>query len=197
MNDMKRSKSVKLTLMLGAFSQLSGCIDPEEKALIFNNVDDCTSFGVEESACVSQYQEALANHEIESPKYNSAQLCENDFGFNQCENKGSIWQPIMAGFMLAAVAQAVDEGLDYYKKKKRKQAFYNGAYFGKSRPLYRSRDDYFSFRNANNSFVSSVSNRGTVMVKKSTTSEPVAAKRVTTKRGGFGRSASSRSSWGG
>ncbi|CCQ10778.1 predicted integral membrane protein [Pseudoalteromonas luteoviolacea B = ATCC 29581] len=194
---MKRSNSLKLTLMLGSVFSLSGCGDSEEQSLIFTNVDDCTAFGIDQEACQAQYQQALENHATESPKYATEALCENDFGFEQCENRGSIWQPIMAGFMLAAVAEAVDEGLDFYKKKKRKQAYMNGGFFGKARPLYRSKDDYFSFRNANNQYISSIRNRGTVMVKKSKSDYPVTTKRVTTKRGGFGRSASSRSSWGG
>jgi uncharacterized protein YgiB involved in biofilm formation len=194
---MKRSKSLKLTLMLGLTGALSGCGDNEEQTLVFNDIDDCNAFGVDVEACTSQYQQALENHLAESPKYISEALCESDFGFDQCENNGSIWQPIMAGFMLAAVAEAIDEGLDYRKKKKRKQAYLNGGYFGSARPLYRAKDDYFSFRNSNNDYISSVSNRGSVMVKKSKTSYPVTTQRVTTKRSGFGRSASSRSSWGG
>ncbi|MFC3031923.1 DUF1190 domain-containing protein [Pseudoalteromonas fenneropenaei] len=194
---MKRSRFIKLTLMLGASTQLAGCGDSEEQSLIFNNIEDCTSFGVDVEACTAQYQQALENHVQEAPKYANQQLCESDFGFDQCEGSGSIWRPIMAGFLIAAVAEAVDEGLDYAKKKKRKQAYMGGTYFGGGRPLYRSRDDYFSFRNSKNDYISSVSNRGSVMVKKSATSYPVTTSRTTTSRGGFGRSASSRSSWGG
>ncbi|GAP75237.1 MULTISPECIES: DUF1190 domain-containing protein [Pseudoalteromonas] len=192
---MKRTNKLKLTLMLGASAGLSGCTDPEEPALLFTDVDDCTDFGVERDVCQAQYQQALANHDIEAPKYANENLCENDFGFERCEQEGSIWRPIMAGFMIAAVAEAVDEGLDLMKKKKKrkKYAFLGGNYYSGAKPLYRSRDDFFSFRNANNDYIGSVNNRGTTMVKKSKVKYASKPKRVTRSRGGFGRRASSRS----
>ncbi|MEM0513866.1 DUF1190 domain-containing protein [Pseudoalteromonas sp. YIC-827] len=195
---MKRTSKLKLTLMLGATAGLSGCGDSEEPALLFNDAEDCMSFGVEQEVCQAQYQEALANHAVEAPKYVNEGLCENDFGFDQCEQEGSIWRPIMAGFMIAAVAEAVDEGLDLMKKKKRKKyAYLGGNYYSGAKPLYRSRDDFFSFRNANNGYIGSVNNRGTTMVKKSQIHYSSKPKTVTSSRGGFGRRAASRSSFGG
>ncbi len=190
---MKRTSSLKLTLMLGTTAVLSGCGDSEEQALIFKDPEDCMDFGVEAEACEAQYQQALSNHFLEAPRYGSEGSCEADFGYDNCDNEGSIWRPIMAGFMLAAVAEAVDEGFDMMKKKKRKKyAFLGGSAYGGSKPLYRSRDDYFSYRNANNQYIGSVNNRGTTLVKKSKVKYTSKPRTRTVKRGGFGSRASSR-----
>ena len=108
----------------------------------------------------------------------------------------------MAGFMLAVVAEAVeeaiDEGFDYAKKKKRKKyASYGGKYFGGSKPLYRAKDDFFSYRNANNQYIGSTRTKGPTLVKKSRVKYTSKPKTKTTSRGGFGSRASSRSSFGG
>lgn len=191
---MKRASKLKLTLMLGASAALQGCGDPEERTLVFKDIDDCTDFGVELEACQAQYQQALANHAVEAPKYANENLCESDFGYNQCENQGSLWRPIMTGFMIAAVANAVGDALDLKKRKKyKKHAFLGGHLYSGAKPLYRSRDDFFSFRNANGQRVSSVNNRGTTMVKKSKVHYTSKPKTVTRSRGGFGKRASSRS----
>ncbi|MCF2856494.1 DUF1190 domain-containing protein [Pseudoalteromonas sp. SMS1] len=197
---MKRSKHIKLTLMMGAGVGLAGCGEQDESALLFKNVDECTSYGVEEDACEFQYQQAQNSHLSEAPKYATEQLCESDFGYEQCDNNGGIWRPIMAGFMIAAIAEAVDEGLDALKKRKRKKAaFLSGQYYSGAKPLYRSKDDFFKYRNAQNAVVASTITSGTTKVKSSTIRyQSKQGKFVsrTKSRGGFGRSASSRS-WGG
>ena len=193
---MKRSKSIKLTLLMGATGGLTACGDRDESALIFQDVDECTSFGVEQEACQYQYQQALQNHQQEAPKYAAERLCESDFDYDRCEESGGIWRPIMAGFMVAALAEAVDEGLDMMKKRKRKKAaFLSGGYYSGAKPLYRARDDFFSYRNSQNDFVASSRTAGTTTVKSSKLNYKPRAKSVTRSRGGFGRSAS-RSSWG-
>ncbi len=185
---MKRSSKLKLTLMMGLAGGLSGCGESDESALIFKNPDDCSDYGVEQQACEAQYQQALASHEQEAPKYANQQLCESDFGFQQCEGSGSFWRPLMAGFMIAKVADMVGDSF-----KRKRYASLSGSYYNGGKPLYRSRDDYFSFRNANNQFVAPLSNRGTTMVKKSAVHYSPKVKSVTRSRGGFGKSASSRS----
>ncbi|KZN34919.1 DUF1190 domain-containing protein [Pseudoalteromonas luteoviolacea] len=197
---MKRSKHIKLTLMMGASAGLVGCGDSDESALLFKNIDECTSFGVEEDACQFQYEQAQNRHLSEAPKYATEQLCESDFGYEQCDNNGGIWRPLMAGFMVAAIAEAVDEGLDAMKKRKRKKAaFLSGKYYSGAKPLYRSKDDYFKYRNAQNAIVASTSAAGTTKVSASAINYRAKPNKVVTRtksRGGFGRSASSRS-WGG
>ncbi|CAM4480708.1 DUF1190 domain-containing protein [Pseudoalteromonas maricaloris] len=197
---MKRSRTIKLTLLMGATGGLTACGDSDESALLFKDVDECTSFGIEEEACQFQYQQALDSHRQEAPKYASEQLCESDFGFDRCENSsGEIWRPIMAGFMVAALAEAVDEGLDMMKKRKKKKAAYlGGTYYSGAKPLYRSRDDFFSYRNAQNGFVASAKSSGTTSVKSSTINYKPRASSVSRSRGGFGRTASRSSggSWG-
>lgn len=192
---MKRTSKLKLTLMLGAGVGLSGCGESDESALLFKDVDDCEQWGVERFECEVQYQEALANHYIEAPKYTSESNCESDFGFDQCErDNNSIWRPIMAGFMIGLVAEAVDEALDYAKKKKRKKyAHFGGSSYGGSKPLYRAKDDFFSFRNSNNQTIGSINNRGSIMVKKSKVKFTSKPKSISRSRGGFGSRASSRS----
>lgn len=192
---MKRTSKLKLTLMLGAGFGLTGCGESDESTLLFKDVDDCEQWGVERLECEVQYQEALANHLVEAPKYTTESNCESDFGFDQCErDNNSIWRPIMAGFMIGLVAEAVDEALDYAKKKKRKKyAYFGGSSYGGSKPLYRSKDDFFNFRNSNNQLIGSINNRGTVMVKKSKVKFTSKPKSVSRSRGGFGSRASSRS----
>lgn len=198
---MKRSKKIQLTLLMGASGGLAGCGDSDESALLFENVQECTYFGIEEQTCEVEYQDALASHLQEAPRYATEQLCASDFGYNRCENNSGIWQPIMAGFMVALVAEAVAEAIDeagdaLKKKRKHKGAFLGGRYYSGAKPLYRSRDDFFNYRNSNNDFVASTNNRGTTLVKSSKIRYTGKTKSVTRKRGGFGRSAS-RSSWGG
>ncbi|MDK1287406.1 DUF1190 domain-containing protein [Pseudoalteromonas umbrosa] len=197
---MKRSKQIKLTLMMGTSVGLIGCSDSEESTLLFKDVDDCTSFGVETESCLFHYEQAQDQHLSEAPRYATEQLCESDFGYERCENNGGLWRPVMAGFMVALLAEAVDEGLDAMKKrKKRKAAFLSGKYYSGAKPLYRSKDDFFNYRNAQNSVVASVNSAGTTTVKsKIVNYKPKPSKTITrTKsRGGFGRSASSKS-WGG
>tara|TARA_Y100001956_G_scaffold72134_1_gene77417 strand:- start:930 stop:1514 length:585 start_codon:yes stop_codon:yes gene_type:complete len=194
---MKRSKHIKLTLLMGATGSLAGCGDSEESALLFQDTNECNSFGIELETCQAEYQQALEQHLNEAPRYATEQLCEGDFGFDRCESNGGIWQPLMAGFMIGLVAEAVDEGLDALKKKrKHKRAMLGGKYYSGAKPLYRSRDDFFSYRNSNNDYVASASSSGSTLVKSSKVNYKAKRKPVTRKRGGFGRSAS-RSSWGG
>jgi uncharacterized protein YgiB involved in biofilm formation len=190
---MKRSSSLKLSLMMGAGAMLTGCGDDIESALLFQNVDDCTNYGFDAQECQFHYQDALANHAIEAPRYNSENLCESDFGYDQCESSSGIWRPIMAGFMVAMIAEAVDEAFDYAKKKKRKVSKGSAGFYSGSKPLYRSKDDFFNYRSSSNALIGSIKNRGTVSVKKSAVKYTSKPKTVTSSRGGFGKVASSRS----
>ena len=125
---MKRTNKLKLTLMLGASAGLSGCTDPEEPALLFTDVDDCTDFGVERDVCQAQYHRPWLITILKRQSTPMKTSVKMTSGLSAVSKKAD--GIIMAGFMIAAVAEAVDEFIDLMKKKKKrkKNAFLGGNY---------------------------------------------------------------------
>lgn len=201
---------------------LSGCGDESEQVITFKNVDECKSsnkFAPE--VCDASYKSAqdAASKEL---RYKTQSDCYSDFGTSQCrvirDDNGNSWfVPAMAGFM---VAQALNTntygGMDvddiaearYYDEKRKteklkqeklkreeRQTSSAATVVPRSKPLYRSKDDYGSLRTASNRKVGSVFNTGraTTVSKRAFVSKP---KATTLSRGSFGSSAS-RGGWGG
>lgn len=194
---MKRSRFVTLSLMAGASTLLAGCGQSESKVVTYSSLDDCikdNTFTADQ--CRTQYQKALQENKEHAPHYTQRNACERDFGYGQCEDRGSFWAPFMAGFMMNMVAQNVHRGSNVY---------YSSSY---GAPLYRSSDDRRHYRSASNHVVGRTGMRKPITVyddvlrskgsSSSYHSSGSFGKRAPTiSRGGFGRSSSARGSWGG
>lgn len=185
---MKRSRVLRLALMGSAPFVLSACSDEPEQALVYNNVQECEAQALlTPEQCKTEFEKAVNNHLQAAPRYAQQAACEADFGNGACQNlnSGGNWFiPAMAGFM---IGQALDRDRHYSGS-----SFYYGG-GGRSQPLYRSRDDWHSWRTANNARIGKYS--GKVWVDPNDT-KPAMSPR-TMSRGGFGSRAAARSSWGG
>jgi uncharacterized protein YgiB involved in biofilm formation len=196
---MKRSRTVKLTLMGLAGGMVTACSEPKEEIVAFKDIQECKDSGLfEASDCEYQYEKALAANQLESPRYDTRYNCEMDFGAEQCQptRNGSFWQPLMAGYMMSMIARDVGNSL-----------YYGSAY---ARPLYRSRDDWGTFRTSNNYPIGSYGGTGKAIqlprsimttvpnnagqIKRS--SGQYGKKAPTISRGGFGSKSVARGSWG-
>jgi len=176
---MKRSKAVALSLMSASAVLLQACEDPEVEAQVFRDVRNCIQTGdLTEQQCLDLHQQALAEHLREAPRYRSAQDCYAEFGANQCQSYGttsggSVWLPLMMGFM---AARALDS--------------FSGR--GNAAPLYRTRDNPNGLRTGNGYKVGAGYGTKTKMPEWAT--KPTRARTGTVSRGGFG---SRSSGWGG
>ncbi len=196
---MKRSRSVQLTLMGLASGVLAGCgSEPTDEVLSFKDVQECVDSGVfAATECETQYRNALAAHQQEAPRYKYEDICEADFGYNQCQRSSNgFWMPFMAGYMMSMVAERVSDAVRY-------RSHY-------SRPLYRSRDDYWNYRTSDNYPVGGYGYSGnstrlprTVMTTVPNNSNTIksssgqyGAKAKTISRGGFGSKSAARGGWG-
>lgn len=183
-----RSRMVKLSVMGVAGALASGCSEPQQDGVFFSDIADCVDSGMfEPDVCQSQYEKALALSEQESPRYATRNICESDFGYENCRSYGSYWQPIMAGYMMGTLTRGL-----------------------LTRPLYRSSDDYFGYRTSGNYRVGSMRDIGrsvripssvmTTVPKSSgrvlTSKGQYGAKAKTISRGGFGSKSAARGGWG-
>jgi uncharacterized protein YgiB involved in biofilm formation len=168
------------SLALGIAVALTGCSQTEQVKIV-KTVEDCvasTELTVEE--CEVAYQRALAEAERTGPKYNSANACEAEFGYGQCQrsSSGGFFMPFMAGYMVSSLMN-------------HSQQVYN--------PVYHYQGSNSSNRNrimtADGSILGQNSN-GSYTTNKSSVSERKPTVSRTVSRGGFGSTASAKSSWG-
>jgi uncharacterized protein YgiB involved in biofilm formation len=144
---MKSSRSLQLTLMMGAAATLTACSDtPQEQS--FLTTADCAAAGIARELCQGTYEQALAEHNKTAPKFPSKEECERTLDVSQCtptriqRSDGSfsdVFVPAMAGFLIGkAMAKREDgySGSGYY---------YGGNYY-RSGPIYSSRDHQGSYR---------------------------------------------------
>lgn len=183
---MKRSRAVVLTTLSAAgVAALSACgSDDDVDAFPYATVAECRSAGdVPASECDRAYQQALANHELSAPRFDSQSLCEEQFGNNGCQqgvtNGNSFWMPLLAGFM---VGRMLDNDRSYYRYsslyRHRNHGWYAGGSYGG--PLYRSGGRYRS---------------GMSAFDRPSHASPINTRSSIASRGGFG--SRSRSSFGG
>lgn len=186
---MKRSKKTALVLMAPAATlMLAGCGERPVDTLVFNNPDECSAlYGYTPAECQAEFERAAALHAEVAPRYLNQQECEADFGQEQCETVpsthqgGGFFMPMMMGYMVGRMLSGSGQAT---------QAAPRSAV--PTQPLYKSRDDRFTFRTATNQPVSSYTGR--VSVQPSAV-QPQRAQMV--RRGGFGQQAAARSRFGG
>jgi uncharacterized protein YgiB involved in biofilm formation len=156
----KRSRTVVLTTLtaLGAAS-LSACegdIDesqlsaqqygPGVDAFPYQSVEECKIDNkVPDSVCEQAQAEALANNNLGAPRFESRNLCEDEFGNGNCYQPaggGNFFVPLLTGFV---IGQMLD-GPSRYRysplyRSRRQDVYYTGGGYGGGW-LYRSGGGY-------------------------------------------------------
>lgn len=195
---MKRSRKVALTLMAGTGLSLSACDTNSssssravEASHVYRSVEACAASEVYTlDQCEVSYQEALAEHEQGAPRYNTRNLCEQEFGGGSCVSRstgsGSFWLPFFAGWAMSGIVDRSTEERDrrYY-----------------STPIYRTRfgNDWIT----SSGTIVGRNVDGTYRVRRTELTDPPRTQRVQTRttvvsRGGFAsRSRGGRGSRGG
>ncbi|MGY0215898.1 DUF1190 domain-containing protein [Endozoicomonadaceae bacterium StTr2] len=174
---MKRSKSLRLSLLGVTPFVLAGCGAPSQDALIYPDTSDCARDGQLSSVlCTSEYKQAYRTHLRTVPRYKYRMHCADDFG-STCERQTTgDYIPTMQGYMLATREQR-DQGMSFAPV-----------------PLYLSDDgDYVT---GDYQDIDRRSRSGKIRVPKHKTVKPT-IKTTTMTRGGFGSRAASFGSWGG
>ncbi len=210
---MKRSKKVALVLMMPAATMLmTSCGEEREQALVFNTLEECVQSGFSTDAeCKANFETAKALHPEVAPKYKDKAQCEAEYGVGHCEtatgsSSSGMFMPMMMGFMAgqmfnrpsanqslppqAAPAHAAQQS----SGATRTSGATTGAGFNSrlTQPLYKTQNDYQSFRTGNDTVVG---NRTGLTSVKPSAVEPQPGKQVS--RGGFGAQGAKRSSFGG
>lgn len=164
-----------------AAASISGCTSREEVKVV-GSVSECTqTTTLNESQCEQAFRDALVEAEKTSPKYSTERTCESEFGSGGCrQTTGGFFMPMMAGFMVGQMLNG------------------SGNYYGHN-PVFRYSRPYSSWDNkymTSDGTVVGRPGKGSYKVPKSATKpKPKVVKTVS--RGGFGSSASAKSSWGG
>lgn len=193
---MKRSKLLTL-LILGAATLVAGCEEEKEQQLtVFKDVDDCVSSkAMTEDQCKNAFKAADEENVKNGPKYDSRELCEQEYGAGQCSprqvagHSDSVFMPMMTGFMAAQVLNSIGNNSNNCN------AMNNYCNPVAPQPLYRSSRDYSTYRTQGGYSVPAVSS-GTSVAARSVSVKPSVATSVRS-TGGFGSQAAARSSWGG
>ena len=173
---MKRKNTFKFALLGVTALTLVACSEAEDEVLAYDSVEACILAGQQdEEVCRTEFARSEKLHREVAPRYQQANQCYSDFGYNRCYQSGnSMWLPFMMGYMLAPRG---------------------GASYIASQPLYRTGANPNSFYTASSQKVGSVSTAGQTRVASSQVSRPAARTR-TVSRGGFGSRAAGRSSGG-
>jgi uncharacterized protein YgiB involved in biofilm formation len=195
----KRSIAAGLTAA-GAVAMLSGCdgdadqpqFGPKTEVAAFQSVQQCVDSGdYDRATCTAAQQKAFNEDQKAAPRFDSKNLCEDQFGAAQClqrsEGGQSFFTPLLTGFL---IGQLLNNNSSRYQ--------YGGLYrSNRDNGWYTPSGAYLS-----NGGVGGRNYRYEVGQKAITT--PVTTQRIQTRssvvsRGGFGGRVSARSSggWGG
>lgn len=118
----KRSRSARAALMggSGAFVLvLAGC-EQEQDLTFFETKEQCyrgaaVSGQLSEADCDEAFSEALAEHAVAAPRYESLELCQEEHGEGVCgtpqqtggetdpQHGGSVFMPLMMGYMMGSM----------------------------------------------------------------------------------------------
>ena len=192
----KRSNRVAIAILGAAAFTLAGCREEQVDAEAFPDLHSCTSeakhgglFSVQD--CETAFVEAETLHVEAAPRYDSLEVCEEQHGAGACGSEatvaqgggsGSIFMPLMAGYLIGSMLSGR-----------------SGIAAGQ--PLYKTSNGKFT--NAARSSTYS-SNRGAAKLNSSQFMRPAAtvgkapmSRATASSRGGFGKSGSGRTGFGG
>lgn len=184
-------------MIVGAASIVAGCEEekPQEMS-VFKDVDDCVSSKLmTEDQCKNAFEASAKEHERNGPKFNSRELCEQEYGAGQCSprpvsqgSSESVFMPMMTGFMAAQVLNSINDN-------NRTNCNYANNYCNPvvPQPLYHPAGNYSTYRTAGNYTVATPSSA----TSRSVTVRPSVVTSTVRSTGGFGTQAAARSSWGG
>ncbi|WNY82308.1 DUF1190 domain-containing protein [Cronobacter dublinensis] len=188
-SDRKGAKILTLAIMGGAaFFGLKACQDDGDNdndgdGIYYATAEECTADGQPADVCTNAWNTAKSEFErnIPTAKMNWDE-CSASYG-NNCyyDGAGKTWVPMMAGFLLASNAnkkRGQDDNPSTYTTSS------TGYHYYYTRPVWQNGSGDYVWRGSKGTTASSSRS----LVTRSAT---------TISRGGFGRSSSSRSSWGG
>lgn len=191
----KRSKWVAIAIVGAAAFSLSGCKEEEVDAAAFPDLQSCKDqalrggmFSAQD--CETHFAEAQALHVEAAPRYDSLQVCEEQHGAGACGTEaaareggsGGIFMPLLAGYLIGNMISG-------------------RAGTSAAQPLYKTKDGRFTNAARSSTFSS---NRGSTKLSTTQFARPAAtvgktpmSRATAVSRGGFGKSGSTRSTFGG
>ncbi|WP_045049125.1 DUF1190 family protein [Rouxiella chamberiensis] len=110
----RSSRITPAAVAISAVFMLSACEKSDENVSLYQNADDCSKANPSNSAqCTKAFNDAKAEAAKTAPKYANRADCVAEFGESQCtqtpaqagmsaesQQGGSMWMPLMAGFMM-------------------------------------------------------------------------------------------------
>ena len=91
---------------------LGGCGDDFDGSYSFTTIDSCVSEGFARDVCEAEYQAALTEHAATAPRFDSRELCEQQFGDGRCneitdarganEPTRSFFVPFLTGYLVSS-----------------------------------------------------------------------------------------------
>lgn len=174
----KSGQYLTLAIMGGAaFFGLKSCHDQRDDndgdGVYYTSQQDCVDDGNSAQVCSDAWNNARMSFEQEIPRNMTQPWCVQQYDNCYYDNIGQRWMPVLSGFLLSKTLR---------KDKDEQYSYSSGGSYYASRPVWRNHDGDYSWRSGFN-----VNNHYGYVTKKSSTAF----------RGGFGRSSSSRGSWGG
>ncbi len=191
----KRSKRVAIAIVGAAAFTLAGCKEEQVDAAAFPDVQTCKDealrggmFSAQD--CETHFAEAQELHVEAAPRYDSLEVCEELHGAGACGTEAAatqggssgIFMPLLAGYLVGNMLSG-------------------RAGTSAAQPLYKTQDGRFT--NAARSSVFS-NNRGATKLGTSQFARPAStigtkpmSRATAISRGGFGKSGSQRSTFGG
>ncbi len=181
---MKRSRTLKLTLMAGALPIALTACDNTPTGVVVRSVQECMGLGHPQVDCMQAEARARAEHLRTAPRFADEQQCRIEFGDcgAQTVDSRSMFLPVMSGFLISYVQQQRSGG-----------GGGGGSFLLRGgNPLYTLRGSN-EFLRADGSYVG---NRiGTVTGARGAEIRP--ARAITVERGGFGSRSAAASAFGG
>ena len=113
-----RARQALMLGSLAATATLAGCGEPEPANRLFTSVDNCLSAGFSQAVCEGEYQQALARHVEEAPRFDSQAVCENEFGEGRCSEiepgtqaaggaTQSFFVPFLTGYLVSSALSRI------------------------------------------------------------------------------------------
>jgi uncharacterized protein YgiB involved in biofilm formation len=191
----KRSRTVAITILGAAAFALAGCQEEVVDAAAYPDLQSCTDAANAQGLfssqdCKTAFAEAEALHVEAAPRYESLAVCEEQHGKEACGpeveatqgGSGSIFLPLMAGYLMGSMLGG-------------------RSGMAANQPLYKTADGKFTNAARSSTFSG---NTGAAKLATSQFTRPAATvgkspmtRATAVSRGGFGQSASGRSSTGG